>query len=383
LKKSISWLPLLLAAAAALGAQTAHLKEISYHRDGDKFVVDVIVDGAFSHEILVLNFPRRLVLDLTPVEKIAVPPHTSVDNLGVLNIRTGQFSPRTARVVFDLDERTPAHGVSPIPSGVRVTFWYEGGEPPLPPPPPAGAVKTEPAKVPETRPAPVEEPRGPIRSDFFLGARGGAALLLKSQLSRESAFSLFGETEALLENYTNTSGPVLDFVAGKYFHKIKAGAGLTIWSLKQKGEFGLSIPHPYLMNSPRDVSFLSDPLKSGQLNVYAFVEFAFYDSESFSVWAGVLAGLSKGAFQSLNDYDYSESSPYTASDIVISNVTYVEEAFTELLFGGTLAFEYRFNRALSVVLETKMMYANPKIPNLGLRANFLQVQPVLGLQVNF
>lgn len=377
---------LVLAAAGALAAQTGELKEITHRRDGDKLVVEIQVGGNFWPEVSALNFPSRLILDFTPVERIAVAPYTQVDDVGVLAIRTGQFKTMTARVVFDLGERLPAYSVAPIPGGVRITFWFEGGEEPLPQTPPREKAKpavTAPEKVRETRVPQVEEPTGPQRTNFFAGLRGGAALLLNRQLLVDSEFSLYAETGTLSETYNFSSVPVFDLTVGKYFNKIKVGAGITFWSLKQEGLFAAAIPHPFQANAHRQVEFTSGPVKNSMHNFYAYVQFAFYDSETFSVWAGGLAGLCKGSFQSLDDYDFTEKSPYTASDVTIGNIASIVDTYSELLFGGLLTFEYRFHPNASLVFDAKMIYANPKILNLGLRANFLQVQPVLGLQVNF
>jgi hypothetical protein len=385
LKRKALPILIILVAAASLGAQTSELKEITYQRDGTKLVVQILVDGTFSHEILALDFPRRLVLDFTPVVKINAAPYTQIDDVGVLAIRTGQFNAQTARVVFDLADRTPSYSLAPLPGGFRISFWLEGGEEPLPQIPPREAAKPArvPAKVEEAREWPAEAPSGPRRTNFFAGARGGAAFLLKPQLLNANEFILFGETGSLEETYDYKAGPIVDVFAGKYFNNIKAGVGLTIWSLKQENTFSLSVPHPFQANTPREVSFASGQLKNAMLNIYAFAEYSFFDSENFGVWAGIIAGLTKGAFQTLDDFDQTENPPYAASDVVVSNVTYVEDTYTDLLFGGLLTFEYRMSHLISLVFEAKMLYSNPKILSLGARANYLQVQPVLGLQFNF
>jgi hypothetical protein len=386
LRRNALMILVILAAAASLAAQTAQLKDISTRRDGARLIVDIAVEGSFSKELTVLQFPSRLVIDLSPVDRIGAAPFAEVQDLGLLSVRTGQFKPDTARVVFDLSDRTPAFSVAAIPGGVRISFWYEGGEEPLPQKPAREDVKPEPAKPVPAEPAPAaraEETGPPGRSDFFLGARGGLTFLLSPKVETPSSFSLFGETGSLLETHDLTSGPAFDFVAGKHFGRFKAGAGMTIWKVKQDPTFTLSLPHPYQANSPREVVFTAEQVSNGMTDFYAFFEYAFYDSETFSVWAGVVAGLTKGSFQNLDDYDYAEVSPYGASDITISNVTTVEETYSALLFGGLLSFEYRIGTHLSVIFDAKMLYANPKLLNLGLRANFLRVQPVLGLQFNF
>lgn len=377
---------LVFAAAGALGAQTGELSQITSQRDGDRLAVEVLVGGNFIPEVSSLNFPRRLVLDFTPVDRISAAPYTQIDDAGVLAIRTGQFKTLTARVVFDLADRAPAYSVSPIPNGVRVTFWLEEGTEAISQPPVRGEVKPPaptPTKVRETPGPETEKPSGPRRTDFFAGARLGGALLLNRELLSESGFSLYGETANVTESYALSSSPAFDFTLGKYFNNIKVGAGVTFWSLKQDALYTASIPHPFEAGTPRSVDFGAGIVKNSMLNIYGYGEFAFYQSETFSVWAGLLAGLCKGTFLTLDDFNLTENAPFNASDVVISDITSIEDTYSELMFGGLLTLEYRFHPRVSLILDAKMIYANPKILNLGLRANFLQIQPVIGLQVNF
>jgi hypothetical protein len=371
------------AAAAGLQAQTgAALKEISTQKDGNRLVVQLKIDGAYTFESAILQAPPRFVVDITPVSQIQASPYTQIDDIGVLDIRTGQFKPDTARVVFDLSQTVPASSISQNAEGLKVTFWYEGEVPPIQAP--VKAVETaKPAERARPRKETPVETYAPGRSNFFVAARAGFSFFMKPDLATQRSFDLYGETGTLDELYTYGSVPAFEIQVGKYFGGIKAGIGVTLWSLKQPGAFTANLPHPFIMNALRTVAFENPDLKNPMWNFYAFALFSLLETDRISFSAGPMLGFTKGEFQSLDDFNFSEKSPYTAADVVISDLTYVEDQYTELLFGGILSLEYRFNPGLSLIFDARMVYLNPKIPTLGQRANFLQFQPVLGIQFNF
>ena len=87
--------------------------------------------------------------------------------------------------------------------------------------------------------------------------------------------------------------------------------------------------------------------------------------------------------ESLANFSFAEKSPFTAAAVTISNLTYIEEEFSEFLFGALLSLEYRLTQRLSAVLDFRMIYANPKNTARGQRINLLHFQPVLGIQYSF
>jgi hypothetical protein len=364
-------------------AQTgAALKEITTQKDGNRLVVQLRIDGTYTFESSILPSPPRFVVDISPVSRIQASPYLQIDNIGVLDIRAGQFKPDTARIVFDLSQTVPANSISKNADGLKVTFWYEGEVPPIQAPfkvatPVRPAVKERPRQ--ETP----EMPAGPGRSEFFVSARAGLSFFLKPDLAVQRSFELYGETGSLEETYTAGTAPAFELQVGKYIGGMKVGIGATMWTIKQPGAFAASLPHPYLLNSPRAVAFDNPDLKNPMWNIYAFALFSLVETEKISLSAGPMLGFTKGEFQSLDDFNFSERSPYEADDIVISDLTYVEDQYTELLFGGLLSLEYRLSPALSLVFDARMIYINPKIATLGQRANYLQFQPVLGIQFNF
>ena len=77
-----------MAAAALAAAQAAStLKDISFAREDGKVVVSIKIDGKFNYETSTMTMPRRLILDLTPVDKITAPPLIPIDASGVVSVR--------------------------------------------------------------------------------------------------------------------------------------------------------------------------------------------------------------------------------------------------------------------------------------------------------
>ena len=392
MKKRLLILACIIASAVAaspLSAQQAGtLQAISFQKEGDRIIVSIKIDGAFSYEASELAAPQRLVMDFSPIDRIIAAPFLQVDNGGITAIRSGQFKPRTARIVFDLAEKAPAHSVTAVSDGLKIAFWLEA-EAAVPP-----AVK-EPAPRPvreipqEAVQKVVEEtPPGEGRTGIFVRAGVGLTLMLKPSLSLTREFILYGETGSINETYNYKSALAFDAAIGKYFRlggtSLKAGLGLTYWRLATEGTFDMSIPHPFLMNSPRTVSFTeTEALKSNLMNFYAFGLFSFLDTGNFSIWFGPVVGLSIGKVRTLGDWDLEDKSPFASADVSLTNIVAAEDSITELLFGADLSLELSLGRKLALVLDTKMLYLNPNLSNLGHRANLLQVQPTLSLQVSF
>jgi hypothetical protein len=376
-----------LAAAAPLSAQAAStLKEISLAREDGKIIISVKIDGKFTYETSTLSMPRRLVLDLTPVDKITAQTFIPVDAAGVVSVRAGQYKPQTARLVFDLAEQNPAQSVGTQEGGMKVTFWLEGE---------AAAVKAP------SRPAPVREiPKeeitkvqdepstGDSRLGFFARAGAGLSVFLKPALTVNREFSLYGETGSVAETYTLSNGIAFDLSLGKYFRlghsRMKAGVGFTSWKLAPEGVFTASLPHPFQSNAFRTVTFgETTALESQMISFYGYVLFPFLDTESFSIFFGPLLGYASGKYISLQDFDIAEKSPFTSADVTVSGPTYFEDAISELIFGASLNLELSLGKSFSLVFDTKMLYLNPKLTNLGKRTNLFHLQPALGFQLSF
>jgi len=378
-------LMILLAASGLRSQTTAVLKELSIQKVGDQLNILLKVDGSYSVEASFLPAPPRLILDLTPMSEITVLPYTQIDDIGVLDIRTGQFKPDTARVVFDLSQNIPAYTVVQSAEGIKVSFYYEGVVPPIQAPAAAPAA-AEPAKATEQAAAQAAvpaAPAGPKRSNFFVAARGGFSFFLGSDLAVTKEFNLYGELATLGEVYAFNSVPAFELQFGKYFGRTKVGLGVSYYSLKQPGTFTADLPHPFLADSYRTVVFEAADLKNPTWEFSAFALFSIMETEKLGLSAGPVLGLTTGSLKSLSNFDLSEESPYGAANVTISNLAFVEDKFTELFFGGILNLEYKVLDNLSLLFDARIIYANPKNATLGQRANLLHLQPVLGIQYNF
>jgi hypothetical protein len=375
----------LIAAAPVTAQSTGTLKDISFAQENGKAVILIKIDGQFTYEKSSLTMPRRLVIDVTPVNAIAAPPFLQVDNAGVISVRTGQFKPQTARIVFDLNDQNSTQTIDAVADGLKVSFQPEG----------AAAVK-EPARRETAREIPQEEVRKVIgetpaagdRLNFFFRAGAGLTLFLKPDMIVNRDFMLYGETGTMAETYTFKNGLAIDASMGKYFalgsSRLKAGVGFSYWKLPNEGAFSLTVPHPFLMNTPRTTTFdEAEGMKTQMMSFYAYALFSFMDTESFSIFFGPVLGYSSGKFLTLNDWDLEDKSPFTSADVTVTNKTYFEDKVGELLFGASLSMELSLGRSLALILDTKMIYINPTITNIGKRANLLHLQPTLGIQFSF
>jgi hypothetical protein len=373
-----------LLAAPRLSAQGAGtLKEISFSREDGKTVILIKVDGRFSYETSTLSMPRRMVVDLSPVDKITAPSLLQVDEGGVRSVRTGQFKPDTARVVFELTDQNPAQSMKATENELRISFWLEGD---------AAAAKQSPAReIPREEVGRVvgdSAPAGDDRFGFFFRAGVGVNIFLKSDLATRREFTLYGETGAIDETYTFKTGLAFDGSVGRYFRlggsRLKAGLGFTYWRLPAEGAYTLTLPHPLLTNTPRTVNFSDTTgLKTDEMSFYGYALFSLVDTENFSVFIGPFLGFVSGKFLTLSDWDITEKAPFSAADVTVSNTTTFEDTVSEFLFGASLSMELNLGRSVALVLDTKLNYLNPIVTNLGKRANLLHVQPMLGIQFNF
>ena len=170
---------------------------------------------------------------------------------------------------------------------------------------------------------------------------------------------------------------------GKYFGRTKLGLGASYYSLKQPGTFTASLPHPFLMNTYRSVAFEAADLKNTTWEVSVFALFSIMETEKFGLSAGPMLGLAMGAMQSLENFNFTEESPYAAANVTITDMTFAKDKFTEAILGAIVNFEYRMNEGMSFLFDLRAVYLNPRNVTLGQRANLLHLQPVLGIQYTF
>jgi type IV pilus secretin PilQ/predicted competence protein len=114
--------------------------------EGDSLAFDVQADGQLEYQDFFLSNPDRLVVDFRNVTSRAPVRLIEVNRGPVRKVRLAQFStasPRVARLVVDLANRTP-YRIVEAGEGVRIVF----GEGDVPAPAPLAALRTEPEEVP-------------------------------------------------------------------------------------------------------------------------------------------------------------------------------------------------------------------------------------------
>lgn len=118
------------------GQSPTTVKSIGYLKVDKGLNVTVRVDGEFGSQALVLSSPNRLVVDIAPAQKIEAQPYYEVNVFGLASIRTGQFTPSIARVIFDFSGPIPAYEIQKTETGFTVRFSMEEkkeGKPVAPP----------------------------------------------------------------------------------------------------------------------------------------------------------------------------------------------------------------------------------------------------------
>ncbi|MGA2587009.1 MAG: AMIN domain-containing protein [Candidatus Aminicenantales bacterium] len=114
------------------GQSPTTVKSIGYLKVDKGLNVTVRVDGEFVSQAMVLSGPNRLVIDIAPAQKIEAQPYYEVNVSGLASIRTGQFQPSIARVIFDFSGPIPAYEIQKTETGFTVKFSLE--EKPVAPP---------------------------------------------------------------------------------------------------------------------------------------------------------------------------------------------------------------------------------------------------------
>jgi hypothetical protein len=150
MKRISAALVAVLAIALSLAAQapasgSAVVKSIGFVKSDAALEVSVLIKGVFTHETHVLKAPDRLVIDVSPAERLEALPSYEVNAFGVTAIRTGQFKHKVSRVILDFSGPVPAYDIQKTASGLVVKV---AGTPPA-----AAAAAAPAAPVTEAKPA--------------------------------------------------------------------------------------------------------------------------------------------------------------------------------------------------------------------------------------
>ncbi|HEX9902111.1 MAG TPA: AMIN domain-containing protein [Acidobacteriota bacterium] len=377
-------------------APVSVLKEVSFQKVeiAEQLQVIIKIEGPFLIETFELTAPKRLVIDFSSVTRIDAQPIIQVNDMGVLNIRTGQFQSSVARVVFDMDVRTPSHSITTMPDGVKVTFWQE----PLPQP--------EVTEKPEVKPG--EKPGQIVpaikRPSFIVRGGPGLTFFLKPSFTAQTECQLYGETATITETFDQQLRPVFDLCLGKTFGpKWTIGLGASLQLLGASPTLAASLPHPFLYDQYREVTFEAEALSSkmkvvsatgeeprevsslssSMWTVYAFGLYSLVQTEKIEFSMGLALGFSFGTLFSLEDMQISETPPYGSQNVSIDSVTFLENKFFKIDPGLLISGTYSLNPNLSLALSLRLHYADVMLEELARRASLFRLNFLVGLQYGF
>jgi len=357
-------------------APVSVLKEVSFQKNeiAEQLQVIIKIEGPFLIETFELIAPKRLVIDFSPVTMIEAQPITQVNDVGVLNIRTGQFQSSVARVVFDMDVRVPSHSITTLPDGVKVIFWQE----PLPQP----EVIEKPEVKPEEKPGPMVP--GIKRPSYIVRGGLGLTFFLKPSFSAQTEYELYGETATITETFDQQLKPVFDFSLGKTLgSKWTIGLGASLQLLGILPTLDASLPHPFEYDNFREVTYEAEVQASKMWNIYVFGLYSLVQTEKLEFSVGPVLGFSFGTLFSLNDLQITETAPYDSQSVSIDSVTFLENTFFKIDPGLLVSGAYSLNPNLSVFLSLRLHYADVMLEELARRSSLFRLNWLVGLQYGF
>jgi len=207
---------------------------------------------------------------------------------------------------------------------------------------------------------------------FFFNANLGIFIFQQSTAATEKTFVAYGEDGAVKQSIHVTSPLGLEVNAGRYFPlgkwQLKAGLGLNAFPLKASGNFTLSMPHPYLYNSPRNYYF-SEEWKNSSLHFYAFAYLVPIETWRLQISLGPIVGYSTGKYPGLEDLEIEDKSPFSWSDLEIKNKTFKTDSFSTLSVGGGLNLAFFLAENMALVMSYKWQHLKPHIDVLKDKVN--------------
>jgi hypothetical protein len=107
---------------AAAQAKPATLKSISFQKTETELVAQIEFEGEFTYQTFEMADPGRLVVEFKPVTKVMTEASYDVNAFGVTAVRTAQFQPEVARIVFDVPGTFPLYKIAQNQNQVVVTL---------------------------------------------------------------------------------------------------------------------------------------------------------------------------------------------------------------------------------------------------------------------
>ena len=111
--------------AAGQTPPTAIMTELRGLVHADKVEYTAFITGIFHYTQTELRQPRRLILDLEPVESRWAPSALAGQAFGIRAVRVTQAEPKTVRLEFDLAADVLSYGIKLTGDGLRVVFYKE------------------------------------------------------------------------------------------------------------------------------------------------------------------------------------------------------------------------------------------------------------------
>lgn len=128
---------LLTSVWASAQTETATLKSVQLQKTQTELVAQIECEGAFTYQTFEMAEPNRLVVEFSPVTKVMTESAYEAAGFGVSTVRTAQYQPQVARVVFDMVGGFPLYKINQTLNRVVVTFWLaEAAVAPAPAPAP-------------------------------------------------------------------------------------------------------------------------------------------------------------------------------------------------------------------------------------------------------
>jgi len=374
-----------------LAAEESELRNIHFTQKEDRLEVTIEISGDFGFETFSLIGPKRLVIDLSPVQSIRALPSINVNACGVIRIRCGQFKPEVARVVFDLAEKVPSHKISRVAEGLQVLFWQEEQV--------SAAVVVpevkEEAQTVEKKPVEKPAPLAPVpaavaaqkmetgKKPTFLRLQGGLSLFPASLVSIQKELILYGEAGSLSEKYRASLNLAFGLSLAREImvkeREARIGADFFLWSLSHKGLFEASVPHPFIANSARLLTF-EEKLNNSLFQINVFFLYPVLFTEKVSLWLGPAIGYVFGKLTTLEDFNLEERPPYSSNDLILLETILIDDSIGDFIFELRLGLNYALSPRTSFLAMTSFSYFNPKVNNLGKRAKFISIPFSLGLE---
>lgn len=366
------------------------IKEISFQKTRiNKIEISLKIEGAVKYEIIDVNEPNKLVIWFSPIKNVLVDSQLEIQDAQLLRVRVEKVKLEVAQVVLDFAERIPAFNIIPVETGFKIELLFEETQKKVQEPKKIEQTKTEPVIIEEKvqENASGEIPSRKKEPNYYIFVKNGIGRFLQPDIHVNNSFQLYGESGSLAEHYRlDNPNYIFDVIIGRVFTikniKFRGSLGFSTWSFKNDGNFQFSLPHPFISNSNRSLSFAEN--NSGSHNtIYVSPQMLVIKINDFQIWAGPIIGYAEGKITSFSDIDFSDNFPFTSSDISITSKSFVEEKFLSWWWGISGSVEYRFFPSLSLLLELNYINFSPDSGNLNQKINLSRYQLFLGLQLFF